>query len=412
MKIVIISPTYNEKINITKMIPVLLEEVFPKIKNHDMYLLIVDDTSPDGTGDVVREFMKKWENIELLEGAKNGLGSAYIRGMQYAIEKMHADAVIEFDADFQHDPHDIPRLIAAMDEDVDYVIGSRYVKGGEIPKEWGFDRKIKSIFGSLFARIVLFTFGIHDMTSGFKLTKTSYLERVDLVNLYSRNYAYKMQILYEVVKLGAKVKEVPIIFYERTQGKSKMDTNDLIESFMVVLKLRVRDSMRFIKFLIVGGTGFIVQLLLQEGTIAIGFARLLAVLVSGIIATFFAYPDVTALSHAIGAGFGAEAAIISNFLFNNFWTFNDRRGKKHLGKFIFRFFKFNGASLLSIFIQAFMVWIGEKVVGPMSMVGAIQIPTRILVVVPTIILLVIPLNYIIYNNVIWKHKHETTTPTL
>jgi len=163
MKIVVISPTYNEKENIEKMIPVLEEEVFPKIKNHEMALLIPDDNSPDGTAEVVTSFMKKWKNIYLLRGEKNGLGEAYIRGMKYAMDELKADAVIEFDADFQHDPHDIPRLIAELDNGADYVIGSRYIPGGSIPKEWGFDRKILSIFGSLFTRIVWLKFSIHDM---------------------------------------------------------------------------------------------------------------------------------------------------------------------------------------------------------------------------------------------------------
>lgn len=381
MKIVVISPTYNERLNITKMIPVLLDEIFPKITNHDMHLLIVDDMSPDGTGDTVRDFMKKWKAIDLLEGKKNGLGSAYIRGMQYAMDTMHADVVIEFDADFQHDPYDIPRLIKAMDDGADYVIGSRYIKGGEIPKEWGFDRKIKSIFGSLFARIILFTFSIHDMTSGFKLTKTSFLKRVDLDHLYSRNYAYKMQILYEVYRLKAKIKEIPIIFYERTQGKSKMDTNDLIESFMVVLRLRIRDSMRFIKFLVVGGTGFLVQLILQE-------------LSAHVIA-----------SDLIAVGIGAEAAIISNFLFNHFWTFSDVRNNKKSSSFFVKLVKFNLSSLISIVVQIIAIGFAEFLLSPTVHIASFTIKTRIIALFPTIVLIVIPLNYLIYNKIVWKTQY-------
>src|SRR5581483_6485895 len=116
MKIVVISPTYNEKENMKKMIPVLEEDVFPKIKNHEMYYLIADDHSPDGTKEIIESFKKKYKNIALLEGNKQGLGNAYIRAMKYAMETMHADAVIEFDADFQHDPNDIPRLVKAMDD--------------------------------------------------------------------------------------------------------------------------------------------------------------------------------------------------------------------------------------------------------------------------------------------------------
>ncbi len=405
MKIVVICPTYNEKENMEKMIPMLVEEIFPKIKNHQVYLLIADDRSPDGTGQLVKNFIKKYKQVELLEGDKEGLGAAYVRAMKYAMDKMHADAVIEFDADFQHDPNDIPRLVAAMDEGYDYIIGSRYIHGGRIPKEWGFERKIKSVFGSLFARIVLLTFRIHDMTSGFKLTKTSFLKKVDLDHLYSKNYAYKMQILYEVVKLGAKIKEVPIIFYERKEGKSKMDTNDLYDSFTLVIKLRLRDSQRLIKFLIVGTTGFIIQVIFQELSIFIGVAFLLAKLISVVVGLFAQAPDLFILSHAVAAAIGAESAIIANFTFNNIWTFSDTKKIKQSGNFFVKLAKFNTTSFAAIFIQFFAVWIGEKILGTNIHLFTASVPTRIAILFPTIIFLIIPLNYIIYNKIIWKTQH-------
>ncbi len=162
------------------------------------------------------------ENVTLLKGNKKGLGAAYVRGMHYAMEKMGADSIMEFDADFQHDPSDIPRLIKAMDDGADLVIGSRYVPGGTIPREWGIHRKLISRLGGLFAQIVLLTFNVHDMTSGFKLTKSAFLKKVNLDNLFSKYYAYKLHILHDVLKQGAKVVEVPIIFYERKKGSSKI----------------------------------------------------------------------------------------------------------------------------------------------------------------------------------------------
>src|SRR5688500_18390800 len=119
MKIVIILPTYNEKENISRMLPLLEEEILPQIKGHDVKLLVVDDKSPDGTAEVVKDLMKKWKNIEILSGDKKGLGAAYVRGMKHAMDEMDADAVMEFDSDFQHNPNDIPRLIAAMDDGAD-----------------------------------------------------------------------------------------------------------------------------------------------------------------------------------------------------------------------------------------------------------------------------------------------------
>lgn len=401
MKIVVILPTYNERVNIKRLIPVLEEEVLPKITKHHIELLVVDDNSPDGTADEVKDFMEKWKNIKLLLGKKEGLGAAYARGMHYAMDEMKADAVIECDSDFQHDPHDIPRLIEAMDKGADYVIGSRYIPGGAIPKEWGIHRKLISRFGGLFAQLVLWTWSVHDMTSGFKLTKTSYLRNVDLDHLFSKYYAYKLHILHDILSQKAKVTEVPIIFYERKKGSSKITRKDLFDSFKVVIQLRIRDSRRFIKFLFVGGTGFIVQVMAQEGSIRFG----LAALITNILIKFNWVKDFTSVSHSIGAGIGAEAAIISNFILNNYWTFEDARKIKEGSPSLFRAVKFNVASLASIFLQSAVVFISEKILGENVIIFNHTYPVRVLVLFPTIILFVIPLNYFIYNFVIWKTQY-------
>lgn len=382
MKIVVMIPTYNEKVNMERMIPTLEEEVFPKIKNHDMWILVADDKSPDKTAEVIEEQMKKWKNIKMIEGNKEGLGAAYVRAMHYAMDEMHADAVVEFDADFQHDPHDIPRLIQAMDDGADYVIGSRYVAGGAIPKEWGLHRKFLSFFGSQFARFVWLKFNVHDMTSGYKLTKTEYLKHIDIDHLLSKYYAYKMHILHDMLHTKAKVKEVPIIFYERKEGSSKISRKDLFDSFYVVFMLRVRDSARFIKFLFVGGTGFILQILITYLVIIIGTPQFIATMI------------------------GAEAAILSNFILNNSWTFQDTSSlRQHHGSFLHRLMKFNVASLASIGLQGLASYLSVRLLGPELTIFGHQFHTSLVILVPTIIILVIPLNYIIYNRVIWKTHH-------
>ncbi len=347
MKVVVIIPTYNEKENIERMITVLEKEVFPQIKKYTMEILIADDNSPDGTADIVKTLSKKWKNITLLMGEKKGLGAAYVRAMQYAMQKMNAHAVIELDADFQHDPKEVIQLVDAMDQGADYVIGSRYVPGGKIPKEWGIHRKFLSFFGSLFARIVFLRFDIHDMTSGLKLTKSDYLKKVDLNNLLSNYYAYKIHILYEMLQLKAKVKEVPIVFHERKKGTSKISTKDLFDSFRVVTLLRIRESKRFIKFLIVGGAGFTNQVLWQELSVFLGVAMFLSEIFYPSVGRFFHVTNVIELKNIIAVGIGAEAAIISNFLINNFWTFQDTRSMKEKSHVLVRMINFNTASLIS-----------------------------------------------------------------
>jgi dolichol-phosphate mannosyltransferase len=371
MKIVVISPTYNEKVNITKMIPVLEEEVFPQIKNHEMLLLIADDHSPDGTADVVKEYMKKWKNIHLLEGKKEGLGAAYVRAMRYASKTLKADAVIEFDADFQHNPHDIPKLVEAFDGGYEYVIGSRYIKGGKIPPEWGWDRKIQSIFGSLFARIVLFMFGVHDMTSGFKLTKMEFLDKIDLEHLYSKYYAYKIQMLYEIAQKGAKIKEVPIVFMERKEGSSKISRKDLIDSFYVVIKLRIRDSQRIIKFLVVGGVGFTLNAI-----------------------TLHLLVDYSHWIPAVANLIGAAIAIFSNFNFNNIWTFGERK-VLHFPTYIKKLLHFYATSSFGVVVwQTGAIFLGDLFFGRQHYFIYFVIGTAILLV----------WNFTIYNKFIWKDE--------
>jgi len=153
MKIVIIPATYNEKGNIERLITILETEVFPKLKNHDMYILVADDNSPDGTADEVKKLMKKWANIGISSGIRNGLGAAYIRGMTYAVEKLGADVMFEIDADLQHDPHKIPEFIKKIEQGYDMVIGNRYSDGGSIPENWPLIRKIFSIAANLFVKL-------------------------------------------------------------------------------------------------------------------------------------------------------------------------------------------------------------------------------------------------------------------
>lgn len=381
MKIVIILPTYNEKVNMERMIPVLEKEVFPKIKNHEMHILVADDKSPDGTADVVRQFMKDYKNLHLLEGNKEGLGAAYARAMRYAMDEMHAYAVLEFDADFQHDPHDIPKFVHALDEGADYVIGSRYIPGGEIPKEWGWHRKVISRFGGMFAQLAWWNFSMHDMTSGFKLTKSEFLKKVDLEHLYSKYYAYKLHILHDLIKMGAKVKEVPIIFYERKEGSSKITSKDMFDSLYVVLRLRFDDLKRFIKFLFVGGTGFIFQFIVTAFSISVGMEQHIAAMIAG------------------------EVAILSNFILNNLWTFKDTGKVKEHGNFFLRLLKFNAASLASIGIQGLSVYLAVLFFGDTMTIFSYKIPTSLVILFPTIIIIVIPLNYVIYNKVIWKTQY-------
>src|SRR3989344_1207215 len=410
MKVVVITATYNEKGNIERLINIMETEVFPKLKNHQMHLLVADDNSPDGTGDAVRKLMKKWKNLSINSGEKKGLGAAYLRAIDFAVKNLGADIVFEIDADLSHDPREIPNFLKKMEEGYDIVTGTRYSQGGSMPKNWPIHRKTFSVIGNLLVKIITFRFYIHDWTGGFRaIKKEVFLKEKDKLSRF-QGYTFQVAFLYKALLDGYRIGHVPIDFTDRTLGRSKIAPFEYILNLLsYVIMERIREFKRFVKFLIVGATGFILQITTQELVVRSGLGHILAFFVSSTLFPLAQNRGIAALRDGIGGGFGAEAAILSNFLINNFWTFNDARKLEEKSPFIIRLVKFNLMSLASIFIQSFTIWFFVHLLGDSLTILGFIIPTRIVVVVPTIILLVIPLNYFIYNRIIWKTqflKHE------
>lgn len=394
MKIVVVIPTFNEKENTQKMIDVLAEE-FAKIKNHQMALLYVDGNSPDGTAGVVREKMKKypWLNL-LIEEKKEGLGMAYAKGFKYAITKLGADYVMEFDADFQHRPDEIKRLVDKVDEGYEYIIGSRYIPGGSIPKEWSFKRKFLSVVGNLVARVGLFLPKVHDLTTGFKITKTSVLEKIDLDHLYSRSFAYKVQILGQAIQGGAKWVEVPITFMSRVKGESKIIKNEMFETLRVIFLVQLHNPkmQRFIKFGTVGFIGYLVNAVALEVFSGVKITSFLAsqfIFLKSTLIAFVAEPSAWA------AAFAAELAIINNFVLNNIWTFKDVKITNPI-LLIFKFLQFNLTSFGAIVIQFIVIGVMVLIFGDTRLIRQLGI----LIAMP----LVLAYNYTMYTLVIWRVK--------
>lgn len=379
MKVVIIIPTYNEK----ESIEILIEELEKEFKQipHETHILVVDGNSPDGTADVVRQLSQKYSNVHLLlEKEKRGLGAAYVFGMKHAMEKMGAEVVIEMDADLQHDPADVKRILAEIDKGADVVVGTRYIPGGSIPKNWGLHRKFISFFGNIFARLMMGTWDLHDVSSGFRATRVKgFLERIDLDNLLSKRFGYKLDLYYRLYSLGARVAEVPIKFREREAGDSKQEfldisKNDFLDTLKVVTKIRWQKSQRYLKFAVVGTIGFVVQTVVFE--ILLG-AKL------PLLSLSF---NATALA--------AEVAVVSNFIFSNFWTFADRKLK--LSKVPLKFIQFNLGSLGSIGAQWVTVRLGTFFFGHGFL--AVHISYIIGIGIGMVS------NYLVYSRVIWKKK--------
>ena len=231
---VVIIPTYNEKENIEKIIRKVLSLV------DGFHVLVVDDGSPDGTADIVKNLMLEYPlSVFIIErSGKLGLGTAYLTGFTWALEHGY-DYVIEMDADFSHNPEDLPRLLAACSEQgADVSIGSRYCKGVSVVN-WPIGRLLMSYFASIYVRLVL-GMKVYDNTAGFVCYRRKVLEAIDFDRVKMKGYGFQIEMKYTAYKLGFNIKEVSVIFVDRTEGTSKMSSSIFGEAFWGVMELRMR----------------------------------------------------------------------------------------------------------------------------------------------------------------------------
>lgn len=298
-KACIILPTYNEAENVQAVIEGIFRQE-AKISSHELHVLVVDDNSPDNTQGIVRNLMTNFDKLHLVTGEKQGLGEAYKRGMKYAQEMVSPDLIFEMDADGQHDPELIPLFITLSNFGYSLVIGSRFAPGGATP---GFSlrRKAISLIGNWMIRFLGGIPRIRDCTSGFRCIKAKYLKKCNLQFLSTRGYSFQSSLLFELLRNGVKVIEVPIIFPDRIHGKSKLSMQDQIEFLFNIGKIRFQQSKEFVKFCIVGFSGVIVNL---------GMYILLT--------------RIANIDYKIAAPIAIEMSILTNFFLNYIWTFKKR----------------------------------------------------------------------------------------
>ncbi len=321
MKVVVILPTFNEKEHVVPLLKALQEQ-FLKIP-HDMNILVVDDDSPDGTADVVRGEARTASNVFLITGQKKGPGAASARGLKYAVNELRADAVMEMDTDFSHKPEDVPRLVEALDRGADFVIGSRYAPGGKIP-DWGFLRRANSKWENVLARYIAGIYKVRDCTTRFRAIRASVIMNIDLDALKVRGYAFRVSVLHEAIVNHAIVREIPVEFVDNRKDQKKKGLSDMAEIMLIACRIRFERSKTFLKFSVVGATGVAVNLGSFTILMALG------------------------LNKFIASPVAIELSIISNFLFNNFWTFSDRGGN---GKIHGRVLKFHIISAIALVVS-------------------------------------------------------------
>jgi dolichol-phosphate mannosyltransferase len=229
MKKIVVIPTYNECENISKLISRIHEIV------EDMHILVVDDNSPDGTADIVRNIILSDDRVHLIERqGKMGLGTAYCEGFSWSLDN-EFEVIMEMDADFSHDPEELPNFLNEI-QDYDLVIGSRYITGVNVVN-WPLSRLILSYGANLYTKFIT-GLPVKDATGGFKCFRAEILRKVDLSKIKSNGYGFQIEMNYRLWKRGAKIKEIPIIFVDRANGVSKMNKKIIHEAIYLVWKLK------------------------------------------------------------------------------------------------------------------------------------------------------------------------------
>jgi len=368
LKVVIILPTYNEK----EIIELTIKEVgrtISEIKDFNCEILVVDSLSPDKTGEIVEKLASENPNLHLLTVHERGLGLALVKGYEYAFGELHADIVLQMDADMQHNPKDIPKLLAPFNQGADFVQGSRFIKGGGNNLEP--HRRFLSWAANWSARILFGALNSHEFTTSFRAFTKQVYEKIDFnkVPHKGKSFIFQPAFLYAALENKVEIIEVPIVFTDRRKGYSKMDMFQYSSSLLKYgIKCRMKKHAKFLKFCIVGSSGALIQ---------------------SIIYGLFKSKIHPSLAIAIGA----ELAIINGYIWNNKWTFSDRKISENKVK---KFFQYNLGSLGSLLIQALTVGVGTYFFGRSQMVDWLFACLGIGIGLIW--------NFLFYSKIVWKKR--------
>jgi len=374
MKVVNMLSTYNEKENVGPMIETL-ERIAKENPRYEFVTLVVDSHSPDGTGVIVRQLAKTRENLFLLETPR-GLGISLIAGYKHAVGELKAEVVIPNDCDFQWDPELIPQMLQKIDEGYDVVVPSRHTKGVK-DAFTGFRKVTHFVSNDLLNHYWAGIREVKDLAGNFKAIRVkNILDKVELDKLNVRGFVIQSTMIYELSKTGAKFIEIPAVFGARRAGESKVGFSmqfikDIIETVKNSTRIRIERSQKFIKFGVVGFVGYLVN-----------------------ASTLFVFASLWYFPEWLSWFLSTELAIVSNFIWNNLWTFRAEQ-IKGINQVIKKFLQFNLTSAGALLIQTVAGTVGAKIFGPSH---------RQILLPFIIVFLVLPYNYTMYTLVIWRKK--------
>ena len=362
-KICFVLPTYNEEENIENIIQQILKEEKNQSK-HTFSILVVDDNSTDETQTIVQRYISLNSKVHLVTGQKKGLGDAYKRGFNYALNDLQADLIFQMDSDGQHDTSLIPHFVSSIEKGRDVVIGSRFVEGATTP-DFSFSRLIMSKVGNLLVRYVGGITQVKDCTSGYRAIRASYLKELDFSYLSTRGYSFQSSLICDLAWRGANISEIPIEFSSRQGGDSKLALRDQIEFLLNIPRLGFRNLEDFMKYSLVGVSGVFVNL--------------------GLYLFLTRYYEI---SEVVAPLIAIESALISNFILNNFWTFGKRITQSRIRVKFVKFHLVSGFSALinySAFLTLFLVFGLYDILANLIGIGLAAI-----------------VNYLINSNWTWK----------
>lgn len=338
-RVVVVAPTYNEEENVEKLIKeVLAQQKFSD--NFEIHILISDSHSPDKTIEIAEKIALGNDRVHVIDVVERGIGVGIVKGFEYAVSNLGADVLIMIDADLSHDPAVIPSFLREIEKEVDLVIGSRYIKGGD--NRLSLHRRIFSLCANIIIRFLVRLYRIHEFTTSYRALTVDLYKKInfDKVPWKSKSFVFQSAFVYEAAMVAKRVVEVPIIFSDRRRGRSKMQTFRYIYEVMrYSLSIAWIRYQTLIRFSVVGVTGTIVDFAFYK--ILINIVNIL--------------PYISKL-------FSTEMGIINNFIWNNTWTFRARKNRTPLWRkfMMYNFFAIGGGVIASIMIYFLTKWFGRE----------------------------------------------------